>query len=261
MGTTTTTTSEMSRSSVAVLLVVAALFVAHVNAHAVLIHPPPRVDNDLQLKAYPCGTGAENGYPSTGATVLAPGTNYITFRETINDSGYDSRVLLDHIGHNDAGSTSENANPSGKYHIVEVDIPDVACGGSGEPTCTLQLVQVMSDKFPGASSCAPNQLSNACGDPSWTYFSCSTLIQITGSGAPVNNLYTDYAQPANPSARDWEQDEVSTWVQDCGDYWRLSGQTIPESVCLNGPTAAAAATTTVYTAAIFGLAAVVAFLA
>ena len=55
--------------------------------------------------------------------------------------------------------------------------------------------------------------------------------------------------------------QVSTWVQDCGDYWRLSGQTIPESVCLNGPTAAAAATTTVYTAAIFGLAAVVAFLA
>lgn len=235
------------RVTVFALALVAGL-VCHVAAHAVLIHPPPRLDSDLSLKEYPCGQNGQYNNPGTGApTVLAPGTNYFTFRETVNhngapyriaisfndDDGYDQYVLLDHIGHNDDGATNEQTNPRGKYHIVAVDVPDVACGGTGQPTCTVQLVQVMTDKFQSGTTCAPNELENSCGNSAWVYFSCSSPIQITGAADPagLGDLYTDYLQPANNSPRDWEEDETSTWVRDCGPYWRLDTQTIPDSEC------------------------------
>ena len=50
-----------------------------------------------------------------------------------------------------------------------------------------------------------------------------TRFTSAGSGAPVNNLYTDYAQPANPSARDWEQDEVGPGRWCRHGWWAWSG--------------------------------------
>lgn len=67
-----------------------------------------------------------------------------------DDDGFEQHILLDHIPHNDLGSTAENGGERGdvgwgKYHAVEVDIPDINCTRTaGSPRCVLQLVQVMT---------------------------------------------------------------------------------------------------------------------
>ena len=126
-----------------VALGASALFIlasAPASAHTHLLDPPPRTDA-ANLKAAPCG-----GVASTGIlTELEAGqTLVVTWEETIHHPGW-YRLAL-----------SEGGDVGFEDHILADDIPDVPGSASYEATvtlpdlecedCTLQLIQVMTDK-------------------------------------------------------------------------------------------------------------------
>eukprot|EP01012_Entosiphon_sulcatum_P015189 TRINITY_DN2019_c0_g1_i2.p3 TRINITY_DN2019_c0_g1~~TRINITY_DN2019_c0_g1_i2.p3 ORF type:complete len:258 (-),score=52.29 TRINITY_DN2019_c0_g1_i2:311-1027(-) len=210
-----------------------------VTGHALWLtpNPEPRHDNDNWLKAYPCGTNGQFNNWTAPFTELAPGRQTLRFRETINhpgspyrvaftwgdDTKYDRFVVLDHIPHNDKGRTDEHTGEHrGKWHEIDVDVPDVDCT---KADCALQIVQIMSDKFPQGFECQPEELAKSCGNPAWAYFSCAN-VRITGSANPegLAPFYRSY--DGNTAPTPWRKGESGEWCEADGEekIWHLCAQ-------------------------------------
>eukprot|EP00808_Paulinella_micropora_P019235 g67823.t1 len=219
------------------------LLLRAVDSHAVISWPLPRYNKDDKLKQYPCGAGDDNqASPLTPVTALRPGRTLLKFRETVNHAGapyrvalsvggqtrFEEHVLLDHVPHNDQGSTSEQgdsrADPNyGKMHAIEVEMPDLNC--TREARCVLQLVQIMTDKM-GPAGCAPADLPNSCGSPSFAYFSCAD-VTIDGAADPAKwaPSYVSYTGNSEPS--NWLPGESSDWLRQASGVWHLPSLTRP----------------------------------
>ncbi len=139
-------------------------FLPHVGvlAHVELIAPPQRYPavNQLQLdlKDAPCGR-AGNPPGEVERTVFAPGETITVrwdefvphpghFRIAFDPDGDDD--LLDPAGYDDLYTDGVMVLADGiphedgkQFYAYDVTLPDVAC-----TTCTLQLIQVMTDKPP-----------------------------------------------------------------------------------------------------------------
>lgn len=125
------------------LLLVCQLAAAHVR----LVWPEPR-SNDSAVKLGPCGTAPQS---ATRTRLVAGETIEVRFAETVNhpgwfrlalgdadDQGFEQRIVLDQIPHSSEGSASySDPRPYG----VSVTLPSEPC-----EACTLQLIQVMTDK-------------------------------------------------------------------------------------------------------------------
>jgi hypothetical protein len=140
----------------AVLLLAAAPAAAHVR----LLAPAPRYGDEMKFG--PCGR--LGGTRSASVSTFAPGQAItVSFEETINHPGF-YRIAFDPAG--DAAlapptwdpATQAWSNPAGVLVLadriadapvgltrreVQVTLPDVECSA-----CTLQLIQVMTDKPP-----------------------------------------------------------------------------------------------------------------
>jgi hypothetical protein len=131
---------------------------ARARAHVRLVSPLSRYGDEM--KVGPCGRSL--GTRTANVTTLRPGSTVtVTFLEIIDHPGY-FRIAFDPAGDDDLGppvydsGTSTFVNPSNVQvladHIadavstsgsVEVTLPSIECD-----TCTLQLIQVMTDKPP-----------------------------------------------------------------------------------------------------------------
>jgi uncharacterized protein (TIGR03382 family) len=151
-------------------IVIAAPAVAE--AHIQLTSPLPRT---LSQKTGPCGDTTTPR--SSNPTVLEPGaTITVTWNETINHPGH-YRVSFDTegqdftvpLGFEDTTQT-ENvlvdsiADAAGGSYTQEITLPNVEC-----ETCTLQLIQMMTDKPP-------------YGDGNDIYFQCADIALRAGGG-------------------------------------------------------------------------------
>ena len=137
-------------------------------AHIELVSPPPRTDS---LKNGPCGArGGARGAP----TVVDPTQPLqIVFDETINHPGW-YRISFDDHGQDfpDPSGFDDTSEPAGVYalarivdvgdrhYAIDVDLPDIACDD-----CTLQVIQVMTDKRP-------------YGDGNDIYYQCADLTLV-----------------------------------------------------------------------------------
>jgi hypothetical protein len=149
-------------------------------AHIALMDPPPRTD---ALKVGPCGAGG--GARGTAVTPLRPGaTITVKWEETVDHPGH-FRIAFDEDGDDlfvdPAGFEDVSGGPGvlvdgiadrsgGGIYTQEITLPDVECDG-----CTLQVIQVMSDKPP-------------YGDGNDMYYQCADLVlsaDAEPSPAPV----------------------------------------------------------------------------
>jgi hypothetical protein len=158
----------LPRCLAAVLLVLSSL---HARAHITQVFPPPR-PGTVVANGYPCGYNPDPG--RTTALVLRPGamvevrwTEWINhpghFRISFDNDGQDSfidpasytdfytnaAVLLDDI--EDANGVSE--------HSATITLPNVQCNN-----CTLQVMQVLTDKAPYTSGPSSDDLHRVCAD-------------------------------------------------------------------------------------------------
>jgi hypothetical protein len=145
-------------------------------AHIALMSPAPRYADQ---KVGPCGR--LNGARSTNVATFRPGeTITITWRETIDHPGH-FRISFDADGDDDfvdpASYDDRNTNEAvlldgipdrsgGGEYSVQVRLPTVTC-----TNCTLQVIQVMTDKPPYVAG------SNDI------YYQCADLVL---SGEPVD---------------------------------------------------------------------------
>jgi len=144
------------------------------SAHIELMNPAPR--QTTSIKIGPCGDATTPR--SSSPTVLEPGaTITVAWQETIGHPGH-YRISFDEDGQDftvplDFNDTSQSENVlvdmiadvSGTtvYH-QEITLPDVEC-----ESCTLQLIQMMTDKPP-------------YGDGNDLYFQCADLALRAGGG-------------------------------------------------------------------------------
>lgn len=140
-------------------------------AHIELTYPAPRT---LSLKQPNCGlTGSTR---SVAPTVFAPGeTITVTWTETVNHPGH-YRISFDADGEDftiplDFDDTTQTENvlfdlipDSGTQYTHDVTFPDIEC-----ETCTLQVIQMMTDKPP-------------YGDGNDIYFQCADIALRVGGG-------------------------------------------------------------------------------
>jgi hypothetical protein len=159
---------------VALSLVCAA---ATASAHHRLTFPTPRYPNppaedSRQLKAGPCGVDNDTRTTDTSRiSTFEPGQRItVTWKETIDHPGH-YRIAFDDDGQDDLVDPSGYddiqqsptlpvladgiADRSGGNYSFEVTLPDVECD-----RCTLQLIQVMTDKAPWDG----NELYYQCAD-------------------------------------------------------------------------------------------------
>lgn len=149
-------------------------------AHIALMDPPPRTD---ALKVGPCGAGGS--VRGTTVTTLQPGaTITVKWEETVDHPGH-FRIAFDEDGDDlfvdPAGFEDVSGGPGvlvdgiadrsgGGIYTQEITLPDVECD-----SCTLQVIQVMSDKPP-------------YGDGNDMYYQCADLVlsaDAEPSPAPV----------------------------------------------------------------------------
>ncbi|PCC66812.1 Chitin binding domain-containing protein [Nannocystis exedens] len=138
-------------------------------AHITLLEPAPRHD---QQKLGPCGAGTDDARGEVVSTFRPGQTITVRWQETVPHPGY-FRISFDDEGQ-DAFVDPPEAGQSGDPAVVLVDLvadkdgrqtyeqavtlPDVRCD-----RCTLQLVQVMTDKAP-------------YGDGNDLYYQCADLV-------------------------------------------------------------------------------------
>jgi len=180
--------------------------------HTRWIWPVPR-SNNPGIKTYPCGPNPFFG-PDQTVNLLPVGNLVVHWEETVchrgapfrialsvgDDTSYDDFVLIDHIPHNDEGI----CNPPKPYSF-NLSIPDIDC-----PRCSLQIIQVMTDKIGDASCCPYPTGDGACFS---VYHSCANVV-IYGKDDPSKYRNT-YTGPCGPYTQ-----EHAEWVVD-GDTNRL----------------------------------------
>jgi hypothetical protein len=148
-------------------------------AHIALEYPPPRT---TMLKTAPCGLGGSTR--GTNVTTLTAGaTITVKWRETINHPGH-YRIAFDTDGQDfsvppdittDTKTTdntvimdliADTASPS---HTMDITLPNIACAN-----CTLQVIQLMTDK--------PPYTVDALSDD--VYYQCSDITLIAADPTP-----------------------------------------------------------------------------
>jgi hypothetical protein len=155
------------------------------SAHIALKSPPARTNDQIQLKTGPCGqtTNAR----TKNVTVFKPGeTITVAWDETINHPGH-YRIAFDPNGTNFPNPKSFTDVDGGVNVLVDgipdktgaapiaytqkVTLPNVECAN-----CTLQLIQVMTDKPPYDPGPTGNDI----------YYQCADLVLTSGdAGIPV----------------------------------------------------------------------------
>lgn len=128
------------------------------HAHIDLNAPAPRHGGPNDQKTSPCG--ARNTARSNNVTVFAPGeTITVEWDETVDHPGH-YRIMFDDDGHDfpepanerdfcvpgeDPGCLADNITDrrGGGAYSVQVTLPNIEC-----ENCTLQLIQVMTDRNP-----------------------------------------------------------------------------------------------------------------
>lgn len=156
--------------SVAVFAVLSA---SPAHAHIALDYPTAR---STSQKSSPCGpAGSVRGDVVTD--LVAGETVTITWRETVNHPGH-YRISFDDDGQDDfvepASFTDfytgpsvlydEIADSNGGMYTFDITVPETPCDN-----CTLQLVQVMTDKAP-------------YGDGNDLYYQCADIRIVAGGG-------------------------------------------------------------------------------
>jgi MYXO-CTERM domain-containing protein len=157
-----------ARLAAALLVLVAGPTVAA--AHIQLTNPAPRT---LELKRSPCGlAGSTRG---TNVIVLAPGAQLeVRWNETINHPGH-YRIAFDDSGQDfpvpptATGSTmgmptvlmdmiADIATPGASYRQM-ITLPNITC-----ESCTLQVLQLMTDKPPYTVDALSDDIYYQCAD-------------------------------------------------------------------------------------------------
>jgi len=154
------------------LLLTAVLFASGTaRAHIELLSPKPRYSD---LKEGPCGRGALDERTTNVTTFKAGEKITVTWKETVGHPGH-YRIAFDANGtgaFKDPASFTDVAggpavlmdgisDKSGtQTYSQEVTLPDVACDA-----CTLQVIQVMTDKAPYGDG---NDLYYQCADVALT---------------------------------------------------------------------------------------------
>ncbi|WP_437874385.1 SCE4755 family polysaccharide monooxygenase-like protein [Sorangium sp. So ce513] len=164
------------------------------HAHITLTYPAPRNGLDGPQKTAPCG--APNDARGNDVTVFEPGeTITVTWDETIDHPGH-FRIMFDDDGDDFPDPTNESdlcepgvdpgclldgiADKRGGSYAVQVTLPDIECDN-----CTLQLIQVMTDRRPATLyyRCADLVLRASGGDPGATTSAASTGAGTGGGDA------------------------------------------------------------------------------
>jgi MYXO-CTERM domain-containing protein len=153
----------MHRILSASLAVAAAMSFAGVSrAHIALTSPAPRHAGDREQKTSPCGVA--NDARGSEVTVLASGqTITLSWHETVDHPGH-YRIMFDDDGFDDfpdpasgtdfcepgrdrgclADNIADASGGAGTY-TQDVTLPDIEC-----ENCTIQLIQVMTDRSPAS---------------------------------------------------------------------------------------------------------------
>jgi hypothetical protein len=199
-------------------LVVGALWVSgSAGAHITLLDPQPRTESQ---KVGPCGL-ANDPKPDAPVAVFEPGqTITVRWTETINHPGH-FRISFDPDGQDDfvdpASFDDFNSapsvlldniadTPSGGVSEVEVTLPTVTC-----ERCTLQVVQVMTDKPP-------------YGDGNDLYYQCADIALRASGGDAVSASDVDNVSDAS-GAND------ANSVSDAGDSAQSTSAGDDEGAC------------------------------
>ena len=168
--------SRAMRRTLSVAVVLVGLQVATAaHAHIQLTFPLQRYTDQ---KAGPCGRALNDGRGET-VNVFAPGqTITVTWDETVNHPGH-FRISFDDDGQDDfyvppTENTCDNGLPvladciadlpGGGSGSFDITLPDIEC-----ENCTLQMIQVMTDKPP-------------YGDGNDIYYQCADLALRAGGG-------------------------------------------------------------------------------
>jgi MYXO-CTERM domain-containing protein len=141
-------------------------------AHVALTDPPARYDSQTYIKDYPCGhpdnpEGESTRTYEEGATITVQWNEYIGhpghFRIALSTEG--DQALIDPTDYDDFYSApnvilDDIEDPDGVAdHSVEITLPaGVTC-----EKCTLQLLQIMTDKMPWGPA-GGNELYYQCAD-------------------------------------------------------------------------------------------------
>lgn len=163
-------------------------------AHIALKSPTARTNDQVQLKDGPCGqtTNARTGK----VTVFKPGeTITVAWDETINHPSH-YRISFDPNGTNFPNPKSFTDMDGGVNVLVDgikdktgvtpiaytqqVTLPNVECNN-----CTLQLIQVMTDKPPYDPSPAGNDIYYQCADLVLT--NSDAGVPVSDAGVPVSD--------------------------------------------------------------------------
>jgi len=199
------------------------------SAHIRLVHPVPR-NQDTGIKGpYPCGPDAFWG-AGQATTIVKPGVVTIKWEESINhigapfrialspgdDASYDKYILAAHIPHNDFWSTNYSFTMP-KPYTLDVTIPDINC-----PKCSLQVLEIMTDKLSGqkATCCTypdvpkGKEIANGTILCFSVYHTCAN-INIPGS-IPVDKYVHTYKGPCGPfsakQAAPWKQESTGDFA-------------------------------------------------
>ena len=154
------------------LVVVALLTPSIAAAHAVLTDPPPRT---TALKAGPCGAaGSTRGTNVT--TYMAGSTITVKWNETIDHPGH-YRISLDMDGQDFVVPPTANDSTEGMTNVIKDLIPDIQGGTLPRPytyeltlpnmactNCTIQMIQMMTDKPPYTTDAASDDIYYQCAD-------------------------------------------------------------------------------------------------
>lgn len=153
-------------------LILSVLYAGRASAHIALTSPKPRYADQ---KAGPCGKGTRDARTGNVARFKPGETITVTWRETIGHPGHfriafvedGTAGLVDPKGFDDRSGGPNvlvdgiaDKPQNGTYSQV-VTLPDVAC-----TNCTLQLIQVMTDKPP-------------YGDGNDIYYQCADIVLAT----------------------------------------------------------------------------------
>jgi MYXO-CTERM domain-containing protein len=159
------------------------LVASSAGAHIALTFPTARSNDQVQLKTGPCGQSTTAR--TNKVSVFKPGqTITVTWNETINHPGH-YRISFDPNGNNFVNPTSFTDVDGGTLGLVDgisdktgvapipytqqITFPNIECA-----SCTLQLIQVMTDKPPYDPSPAGNDI----------YYQCADIV-LTNSDAGV----------------------------------------------------------------------------
>ena len=144
---------------------------AQVQAHLEITYPPERAGTN-SVGGVPCGTHATPGRGP--ARKLLPGSTVeVRWTETIDHPGH-FRISFDADGQDDFVDPASYTDFYTAESVLLDDIPDNVGGGNYSASivlpdiecdnCTLQMVQVNTDKPPFTSGEASNDIHRTCAD-------------------------------------------------------------------------------------------------